>query len=153
MKLTHNGHEWHGTFGVLLPALIIDLLGDGAPFEAIVTHGDEPGPDTTTVATRVFGMTNEALDSNCGAGDLYVTSGHGVTEDDLGFGRIPVDRVLAIEVPDTDTTGSIDRGYPVVIAGKVHRVKDGEVSVIVAEGTSRASVIVVPRSTVTRKVP
>lgn len=48
MKLSHNGEEWHGTFGLALKFIAEDLLSDGQPFEATLTM-DEGKPITGKV--------------------------------------------------------------------------------------------------------
>lgn len=49
LRLSHNGSEWHGTFGVVARTLITDLLSDGKPFNATIAVGDGGGKVTGSV--------------------------------------------------------------------------------------------------------
>lgn len=42
MKISHNGEEWHGTFGLTLRAMVDDLLSDGVGAELELAMIDPP---------------------------------------------------------------------------------------------------------------
>lgn len=42
MKISHNGEEWHGTFGLTLRAMVDDLLSDGVSIGLELAMIDPP---------------------------------------------------------------------------------------------------------------
>lgn len=55
MKISHNGAEWHGTFAVVLVAMVDDLLSDGEPVKVAVSiEADEGGPVTFVRVLRLY---------------------------------------------------------------------------------------------------
>lgn len=79
MKVSHNGVEWCGTFGVVLRAFLDDVLGDGEPIDAVVTYIGRNDEDTE-VAVTITGITSS---------DILVA---GSRPD------IPFEMVLAVEI-------------------------------------------------------
>lgn len=53
MKISHNGSEWHGTFGLTAEAMLDDLLSDGSPIKMALRVEDQHGTVTGMVRTVV----------------------------------------------------------------------------------------------------
>jgi hypothetical protein len=79
--LSHNGVEWHGTFGVVLRALVVDLLSDEEPFDARVQF-DLPGGDQATWDVTVVDIGDHFMFCRQGNADV----------------EIPLEQVLSVEV-------------------------------------------------------